>query len=360
MRKDTMREYIKELIESSRNVFLDCSLENGAIVAANTDKEYYPKNVNNYRFVWPRDVSYILYAADILEIPVIKESFSLWLLNRAEDFKESGMLFHRYATNGARDILLGYQFQPDQAGSLLWSLLSSSSDLSKETEEVVNLLADGLCKNWNGKSFSLKTYDLWEGISTDPKMEWNFIYTLAACSHGLSVAFEKYKNPRWKEVSDEIKKIIESQDGDCYYRKIGNNTDAQIDASVLALAWPFSEVADIKKLKKSIELIEDKLLTKEGVHRYENDKDDGMVDDAERLLGGAGGWPLLTYWYIIALSKISEEDKAKKMFDSYTKNFKNYIPEQIFDNQNQKSVSPLAWSHAMFVIAAKELGYIGT
>ena len=35
-----------------------------------------------------------------------------------------------------------------------------------------------------------------------------------------------------------------------------------------------------------------------------------------------------------------------------------FIPEQIFDNDYQVSVSPLAWSHAMFVIANHKLGYL--
>ena len=33
----------------------------------------------------------------------------------------------------------------------------------------------------------------------------------------------------------------------------------------------------------------------------------------------------------------------------------DYIPEQIFDNDIQVSVSPLAWSHVMFLIAGRFL-----
>jgi GH15 family glucan-1,4-alpha-glucosidase len=36
----------------------------------------------------------------------------------------------------------------------------------------------------------------------------------------------------------------------------------------------------------------------------------------------------------------------------------NFIPEQIFENDIQVSVSPLLWSHSMFAIASKELNYI--
>ncbi len=36
----------------------------------------------------------------------------------------------------------------------------------------------------------------------------------------------------------------------------------------------------------------------------------------------------------------------------------NYIPEQIFENDIQVSVSPLLWSHSMFVIASEELNFL--
>jgi hypothetical protein len=36
----------------------------------------------------------------------------------------------------------------------------------------------------------------------------------------------------------------------------------------------------------------------------------------------------------------------------------DYIPEQIFNNDIQKAVSPLCWSHNMFLFATKELGLL--
>ena len=73
---------------------------------------------------------------------------------------------------------------------------------------------------------------------------------------------------------------------------------------------------------------------------------------------GAGDWPLITFWYIIVLSQSGRKIEARKLFDEQIKKFKNFIPEQVFDNQLQVSVSPLCWSHSMLVIASKELGYL--
>jgi len=66
---------VKKLIKTSEKVILDCCLDNGAIVAANSTKPYYPKEAKNYFYVWPRDASFTCIAADILGITNIQEKF---------------------------------------------------------------------------------------------------------------------------------------------------------------------------------------------------------------------------------------------------------------------------------------------
>ena len=82
-----MERKIHTLKEISGYVILDFALENGAIVAANCFKEYFPKDVSCYSYVWPRDASFACVAADILGIENIQDKFFDWCLNRAEDFK---------------------------------------------------------------------------------------------------------------------------------------------------------------------------------------------------------------------------------------------------------------------------------
>jgi GH15 family glucan-1,4-alpha-glucosidase len=53
-----------------------------------------------------------------------------------------------------------------------------------------------------------------------------------------------------------------------------------------------------------------------------------------------------------------EKDNARKFFDLPLGRIDKYIPEQIFEDKSRPSISPLLWSHAMFVIAAKFLGYL--
>jgi len=347
-----MDSQISNLLDTSKKVILDCCLENGAIVAANSDRKDYPKNANDYRFVWPRDAAYILYAAKLLGIDHIHEPFIRWLMERAEDFSDSGMLFQRYCTNGLRDPQFGHQYQPDQSGALLWALIDNGIDA-----DIIDHLSGGICKMWNNDHFSINTHDLWEERQTFPRLRDNFTYSLAACSYSLKKAYEITGKEDCLKKSEEMEGILRNAGKDYYPRMSGKIPDSRTDASVLSLVWPFCIDID-DKLKKSVSLVKEKLLTPLGVKRYENDEYDGTVDHMSHLKKGGGGWPLLTFWYIIALKKLGEREEAKKLFGDYIKQFpEGHIPEQVFDNEIQTSPSPLCWSHAMFVICAKELGY---
>lgn len=353
-----MEEKINHLLGKSKEIILSDSLENGAIVAANTDKRYYPKNVVDYRYVWPRDASYTIYAANLLGLYDIQKSFIRWLLERAEGFSKRGVLYQRYATNGARAQRMGDQYQPDQAGSLLWAITENIDKTDKDLKKTVRLLADGLCKHWERDHFDIQTHDLWEETSTLPKKRNNLTYSLAASAFGLQRAYEILGGKKWLKVSNEMKSSIKNTKLDYYPKIIDRVSDTRIDASVLGLIWPFQIFEVDEKILNSFKLVTEKLLTEEGVYRYRGDEYDGMVEHTEFVNEGAGGWPLLTFWYIIGLSKIGKKKEADDLFRKYIRNFKDYIPEQLFDNKDQTSVLPLDWSHAMFVMACDELGYL--
>jgi hypothetical protein len=94
------KQKIKGLIKTSQQVIEDGSLENGAIVAANSDKANYPATVQDYRFVWIRDAAYICIATDLLRLRDIPERFFDWCLNRTEAFMETGFFSNAYNVNG--------------------------------------------------------------------------------------------------------------------------------------------------------------------------------------------------------------------------------------------------------------------
>ncbi|PIP29584.1 hypothetical protein COX27_00690 [Candidatus Kuenenbacteria bacterium CG23_combo_of_CG06-09_8_20_14_all_36_9] len=58
-----------------------------------------------------------------------------------------------------------------------------------------------------------------------------------------------------------------------------------------------------------------------------------------------------------------EQKKAEKYFSWVLQkleedNYGDLVPEQIFTDNGRRGVYPLAWSHAMFVLAAEKLNVI--
>jgi len=358
-----MEDRVEELVESSREVLKDVCLENGAVVAANSDKEYYPNDVANYRFVWPRDAAYTLYALDILGENEEEEKFYDWLMDRAEGFEDSGIIYHRYSTNGPRDTDFGYQFQADQAAALRWCILETNEELDERKEKIVHLLADGLWSQWDKDNFHEKTHDLWEEREAHPDLKENFSYTLAASSEALYIAADRMDEQKWFNTAEKMRKRLEHHNserhGKRYYpRTFGDVVDETVDACNLGLVWPFNVVQEDEKLRNTVELIEEELMIDEGVMRYPGDMYDGIIHHTEHLKKGAGAWPLLTFWYSIALHELGREEEAHQVFDAQIERIDGkYIPEQKFSRDRQ-GIEPLAWSHSMFLIAAKKLDRI--
>ena len=355
-----MNKKIEQLISSSKQVFYDCSLENGGIVAANITKPYYSRNSANYFYVWPRDASYVCVAADILGVD-IQEPFFDWLTDRPEDFKKEGLLFQRYAANGR---LEGRQFQPDQMGSVLWAIhhhFKNNPSEAYKYETLIRRLADGICNDWKETYFFHNSSDLWEHSErrTSSKMENNFTYSLAACVQGLRSAYMMLNNKRWRETADEMTSKIEqaySEEKKYFLRNHGKISDYNIDASLLGLVYPFSIVkANDERMVNTVKKIEECLVFNGGVHRFQFDYYDGEGTAQE----GAGAWPLLNFWMSIYWSIYGDKKKALEYYNWVVNKVgdDNLIPEQIFDDF-RKGIKPLAWSHAMFVIASKHLGYI--
>ncbi|MBN2015193.1 MAG: glycoside hydrolase family 15 protein [Candidatus Altiarchaeota archaeon] len=351
-----MKSRIKNLIDSSKEVILDCCLENGAIVAANSAKDYYPREVKNYFSVWPRDASFTCVAADVLGLKGIQERFFRWVMNRAEGWRETGLLYEKYHPNGSK---AEERFQADQTGSVLWAIWHHfMGGDAEEFKDLVTESADGLCKIWDKNHFTLVTNDLWEERLAFPDLQENFTYSLAACIRGLLAANSLFPDREYVKAAEEMRKVLlnNTRDRGFFYRSSGELSDERIDASLMGLLWPFEVVEATNPLfKKTLELIEEKLIKDHGVHRYEHDEYDGWMFHKAGRNKGAGFWPLLNLWMSIVLDKMGEKEKAAKYYQKVVDSVDRYIPEQIFKNRIQKSISPLCWSHAMFILATREL-----
>jgi len=356
-----MNKKIQKIIERSKEIIRDASLDNGAIVAGNSDMEYYPHQAKDYRYVWPRDSAYICVSASMVGINDIQEPFYKWLLDRPEDFRKESLLYANYSPNGRKRV---YQFQPDQAGAVLWSIhdfyKNRPSDCMKQ-ELLIRRLADGLAHQWKGSYFFKNTVDLWEEghRRTSTKMENNHTYSLAACARGLKLANEMINNAEWEKAANEIIERINGaydKKRKRFLRNHGKISDPNIDSSLLGLAYPFEIVkADDPRMINTADAIEKHLVEEGGVHRYQFDYYDGEGTAEE----GGGAWPILNFWLSIYFSLRGDRKKAEKYFDWVVDRIEDdlLIPEQIFLDF-RKGIKPLVWSHSMFIIASRHLGYI--
>jgi GH15 family glucan-1,4-alpha-glucosidase len=357
---------IRKLLVTSKQVLLDCCLENGAVVAANTDKAYYPSRCQCYRFVWPTDAAYILLALKELGVKNVQEPYFSWLWDRCEDVKNDGLLFQNYYTNG---IKRWTGFQPDANAKTLW-LLHDFFDgkIPEKWLPLAQKLADGLLRLWNEKCFSMKTQDRWEDRNTYPDLEDNHTYTLAACIKGLTCALSVVKDDRMEKTIKEMRSRIDAAfqknmqaesrnfKKSYFFRTAGKFNDPTVDASVLGLVWPFGVVsAKDERMKATVQVMESSIVRNGGVLRYEGDRYDCWTHHTEDRRKGGGAWPILNCFMALHYLTCGEKKKAFTYLDYILERFDDYIPEQVFENKMQVAVSPLAWSHAMIVFVAKEL-----
>jgi len=365
-------EKIRQITEKSREVFQDCLLPNGCLVAAPSHMPYYPSQSKSYLYCWPgRDLGYNVTGALYLGIDVFEDVLR-WIWDRAEGYrdplKREGIILRNYYPNGR---VKGTEFQPDQTGTLLWAIYryGEEKELSEVAREVVKKSTRGLIDSWSGSCFREAAEDLWEERIAHPRFGNNLTYTLAACARGLRCSNEIFPNGEAIKVAEEMENLIkeEAYDEEAGYflRRFGGNIpgDRNTDASMLGLIWPFEILEkDDERMKKTIEGIEKKITDEKGVYRYRFDEYEGEKEDGSlHYKQGAGAWPLLTFWMSIVQNRIGEREKAESYFWRVVDQLEedNLIPEQTFSKDDSRvGVRPLLWSHMMFVHAAKELGYI--
>ena len=191
---------------------------------------------------------------------------------------------------------------------------------------------------------------------TFPDLKENLTYALAACIKGLQCAYTIFPQKRWIDVANMMKKKLEDHHDGYFFRSQGKLSDKRIDASLLGLVYPFEIFApNDPRIVATIKEMESKIVINGGLHRYEHDEYDGWMYDTMHRKKGAGAWPLLNFWMSIYNARACENQKALDYYNWVLDKVHKFIPEQIFDNDIQVSVSPLCWSHSMFILASKEL-----
>ncbi len=371
---ENQKQKIESLVERTRGVFRDCLLPNGCLVAAPSHMPYYPKGAKSYLYCWPgRDLGFNVTGALILGIDAIDPVLE-WIWERAEDYQnplskwKEGLLFQSYHPNGR---ISESHFQPDQTGTLLWAIYeySKTHKLSPLAEKIVKKSTEGLINVWNKDYFKISVEDPWEERIAHPRFRNNLTYPLAACSTGLERANKIIPNKNAELVAKQMRELIETEaydrEANYFVRRFGGTVgnDINIDASMLALVWPFEVIRpDDLRMVNTVKKIEENITDERGLYRYQFDEYEGEIESGTlHYKMGAGSWPLLTFWLAIVKNRMGDYKAAEKYFwlslDQVGDDL--LIPEQIFPKGDPRiGVKPLLWSHMMFVHAAKELGYL--
>lgn len=348
---------ITSLMDKSIEIITSNQHKSGSYVAS--------PNFSIYRYCWLRDGSFTAYSMDLYGINNSADKFFNW--TNAVISKQKNRLKKILDMKKRGDILLNDDYLPTwftldgnecgeewpnyQLGGYgiwLWALSRHIKFTRDETilskyEESINTAVNYLMNFWNYPCF-----DCWQENGDDIHTS-----TLASIYGGLKSINGYLNNPDIEKVLKDIRQFVLDnciKDG---VLKKSNNSDA-VDSSLIWTVIPFRlfEVND-SITKKTVNMIEQKLVHNGGVYRYPGD-----------TYYGGGEWIILSAWLGLYYCESGEIYKAGKMLEWIeSKADKNgELPEQILDNVKDNyytakwkslwgdAASPVLWSHAMYLI----------
>lgn len=349
------------VVKHSIEILKSNQAETGAFVASPTFEPY--------QYCWFRDGAYTAYALDLWGESESAGRFFEWscnvILDREERILRSiqaaravepvrydFVLHARYTLSGEEVTDVPWaDFQLDGLGTWLWALsehLQNRDDQRGEFARAASLAFDYLLAMW-----MVPCFDIWE--ENDQSLH---TYTLATVWSGLRA---------WTEQSDNGADLIVDQVRQFVLRNglvegafVRSLDDPAIDASLLGLGLPARMLPlDDARMVRTVERIEGQLCRENGVHR-----------NMEDSYYGGGAWLLLSAWLAWYYLELDQSDRAQPLLAWVEANREEngWMPEQVPQNLNEPSAlerwrgywgpsaSPLLWSHAKYLIAAKYAG----
>ncbi len=355
---------------------------NGAIIASG-DSDMLQYGHDTYSYVWPRDGSYISIALDLAGYSEVSRKFFEFAneVIGADGFfyhkylpdKSVGSSWHPWISNGVRQLPI----QEDETASVLFALLQhykTSLDL-EYVENVYNSLIKKAANFMIGfrdgtTKLPSPSYDLWEmkyGISTYTSCA---VYAALIATAYFAKLLGKDKDEeiyliQANEIKEAILNYLFDLENGYFYKHIEVKDgvilhDKTVDVSSFYGLFRFNVLElDDPRLTRFHDVIVEKLTNHTkvgGIARFVDDEYYRVSTDTP-----GNPWFVTTLWlvdyYIAKAKSIEELSGVKKWFDwvsSYA------LPSGVFSEQinpltgEQLSASPLAWSHAEFIITVIE------
>ena len=342
------------------------NLETGGISAAIEVDEKMDKS-GRYSYCWPRDAVFVTKALDILNMK--EETTKFYSKFCKETQSKNGMWEQRFYTDERLAPCWGYQI--DETASIVYGVYehykeTKDKEFLKQVYPMCKKAIDALgtflfassvpfASQENTKNFlTYESYDLWE------MHEGIHLYSMASiyAAYIAMIEIEKIvedKNSNIEELERSAKEIKEyCREHLCNKEERTlkrSNKDSICDISMLGAVTPFNMLEENEKeVLNTIEKINMTLRTYTGGYiRFENDN----------YMGGNNPWPIATLWMALYNIKINNKEEARKQVDFVlrTATKHGFLAEQVNNETMQaKWVIGLGWSHAMLIIALKQLG----
>jgi GH15 family glucan-1,4-alpha-glucosidase len=327
----------------------------------------------DYRYTWIRDASFSLYALIRLGYTDEAAAFMRWLEARCGELGPDGSLQIMYGIDGRHDLeeetlghLRGYcnsqpvrigngasrQLQLDIYGELMDSVYlydKFGSPVSHDLWQNLSRLVGFVCRSWR-----LPDEGIWEVRSGRQE----FLFSRAMCWVAVDRAI-RLANKRslpapmadWMKTRDEIYRDIYanfwSEKRNAFVQRKGSD---DLDAANLLLPLvKFVSPTDPRWLS-TLAAMEESLVQDSHVFRYRLDG----LGPGDGIDGGEGTFNMCSFWYVEALARAGEVEKARFIFEK-TLGYANHLgiyAEELGPRGEHLGNFPQAFSHIGLISAA--------
>lgn len=346
----------------------------GALIAAGTTS--LPETLGgarnwDYRYVWIRDAAFALYAFMELGYTDEAAAFTGWLQDRVEHCRRDGgpplqplydidgetaideiELDHWAGYGDSRPVRVGNaavdQLQLDIYGEIIDSLYLADKHghgLSLDAWGDVAHIADWVCANWDQPDDGF-----WEVRNGPHDLTSSRLLCWVALERAIRMARFRGRPAdleRWQRSRDEIHACILERG---WSKDLGAFTQTldgdRLDASLLLMPLVKFVAPTDPRWTSTLDAIGRTLTHDALVERYE-DGTDGMEGDD-------GTFTICTFWYVEALARAGQVDRARLLFDkvlSYAGPL-GLFSETIDDSGRQLGNFPQAFTHLALISAA--------
>ncbi len=319
----------------------------GAVIAApELDPGF--EHSGGYGFVWGRDLAFIVLAFLAAGRDDLAGRALRWLPGAQEP---EGLWLQRHWTDGTL-APSWCKHQLDETGAILfaynaaWRALRDKR-LDAELWPSARRAAEFLLGTIEEDGIPCATADLWE------EREGRHAFTAAAVYGGLRAAaamarrHEPHLSESYEVTAEVVREAIErelwSEFHGRYLRSIG---DPVLDVSLLGLAWPFAAVdPGGERMRATVAALDGELgSVGGGVARYAGD-----------TYAGGNRWVLAALWLGLWRRQVGDAAGLERSLEYAVRaqTALGLLPEQVTDDGEPAWVVPLAWSHAMLLLAAR-------